>query len=60
MHPYMTAELVRQHRARLAGEAQQRRLAERVRPGQSHPTRPASRLAAAALHFSRRIGALAT
>jgi hypothetical protein len=58
MHPYMTAELVRQHRTHLTGEADQRRFTKPLRHRQD-PTSPTSRLAAMALLFTRRIRALA-
>ena len=54
MHPYITSELVRQHRASLAADADQRRLAVRVLR-ERDADGPARRLAVAARLVMRRI-----
>ena len=58
MHPYMTTELVREHRTRLTVEADERRLAKPLYY-RNNPTSRASRLASVTLLFARRIRALA-
>jgi hypothetical protein len=54
MHPYITSELVRQHRASLAADADQRRLAVQVLRERDEAG-PARRLAVAARLVLRRI-----
>lgn len=58
MHPFMTAELVREHRARLTVEADQRRFTRPLRHRQN-PSNRANRLGAVTLLLTRRIRALA-
>jgi len=54
MHPYITSELVRQHRASLAADADQRRLAVQVLR-ERDADGPARRFAVAARLVMRRI-----
>jgi len=54
MHPFMTAELVREHRARLTVEADQRRFTRPLRH-RRNPTNRANRFGAVTLLLTRRI-----